>query len=186
MRRGFKAEAERLAASARESLGLGPRDKLDPWAYARSLGITVLDFNSLDLPPKDVAQLVEKDGESWSGLTLKEGGNFFVVLNPSQSAARQCSTLMHEVAHIRLGHRPAGVSLSGSGMMLLSDYPDDLEQEADWLAAALLLPRDALHHFRRSGWDRAAICDQFGVSTQLYDWRLRKTGVELQLRRRFG
>lgn len=184
MRRGFKAEAERLAASAREGLGLEPFAKLDPWDYTRSLGITVLEFSALNLPTKDANQLVVTDRESWSGLTLKEGGNFFVVVNPSESQARQCSTLMHEVSHIKLGHRPSGVTLSGSGMMLLSDYPDELEQEADWLSAALLLPRDALHHFRSQGWARLAICEHFGVSTQLYDWRVHKTGVEVQLRRR--
>lgn len=34
--------------------------------------------------------------------------------------------------------------MSSTGLLLLSDYSDDQEDEADWLAAALLLPRDAL------------------------------------------
>lgn len=185
MRRGFKAEAERLAGEAREQLGLGPRAPLDPWAYARSLGIVVLDFEGLDLPAAHRRQLLDIDPDSWSGLTLKdEEGDFFIIVNPVHGRPRQCSTLMHEVSHVRLKHVPGQVQLAVSGLMLLSDYPDEQEQEADWLAAALLLPRAALHFHRSRGWGVAEIRDYYGVSSDLCKWRLRMTGVDRQVPRR--
>lgn len=183
MRRGFKAEAERSALAAREQLGVGPMDPIDPWAYADMLGVIVLSFEDLGLEQKHVQQLLHKDPESWSGLTLKEGDRHFVLVNPTHTAARQVSTMMHEIAHIVLSHVPKQVDISAAGLMLLSDYPAEQEEEADWLAAAVLLPRDALCHFRRLSWTNAEICQHFGVSTQLCDWRLRMTGVDVQMKR---
>lgn len=184
MRRGFKAEAERISGLAREHLGLGPSSPLDPWAYAQMLGIVVLDFDSLGLPAAHRRQLLEVDPDSWSGLTLKdEALGYFVVLNPVHPRARQRSTLMHEISHVRLKHVPGQVQLAVSGLMLLSDYPDEQEQEADWLAGALLLPRTALHGYRTLGWGVAQICDHYGVSSELCEWRLRMTGVDRQVPR---
>lgn len=182
MRHGFKAEAERIAAQARSELGLKPLDAICPWAYAASLGVVVLEFANLSLAGKHRVQLTQVDGDSWSGLTLREEGRHFILLNPSHSRARQCSTLMHEIAHIKLKHVPGRVDISISGLMLLSDYPDDQEQEADWLSAAILLPRDALISWRGQGATIPAICEAYGISEQLCEWRLRMTGVDTQLR----
>lgn len=184
MRRGFKAEAERIALSVRQGLGLDAKAPVDPWVYAKTLGVIVLDFETLGLDAKHQRQLLEIDPESWDGLTLKEGNRHFVVVNPRDSRPRQCSTMMHELAHIHLRHVPKRVDISVSGLMLLSDYPAEQEDEADWLAAAILLPRDALWHFKTMGWSTSQICDAFGVSPQLCDWRLRTTGVNAQLYRR--
>lgn len=183
MRRGFKAEAERISASAREALGLAPSAPLSPWVYAEHLGVVVLDFDSLDLEASDYDQLVRMDPDSWSGLTLKVGKTYGIVINPAHGAGRQCSSLMHELSHILLKHVPARVEVSTTGLLLLSDYSDDQEDEADWLAAALLLPRESLLRARRSGHDNARISSDFGTSTQLCEWRLRMTGIDTQLRR---
>jgi hypothetical protein len=65
-------------------------------------------------------------------------------------------------------------------------YSDEQEQEADWHAAALLLPRDALVHHRSRGKTTLEIANHFGVSVALCEWRLRMTGVEIQIRRSHG
>ncbi|RYG86927.1 MAG: ImmA/IrrE family metallo-endopeptidase [Alphaproteobacteria bacterium] len=183
MRHGFKAEAERRAVAAREQLGVGPMDPIDPWVYAELLGVVVLSFEDLGLDQKHVEQLLQADPESWSGLTLRESGRHFVLVNPSHTIARQVSTMMHEIAHIVLNHVPKQVDISAAGLMLLSDYPADQEEEADWLAAAILLPREAMCHYRKLGWTSGQLCGHFGVSSQLCDWRLRMTGVDIQMRR---
>ena len=82
-------------------------------------------------------------------MTLKEQGVTAIIINPRHSRGRQSSTLMHELAHVMLKHVPVRVDVSASGMLLLSDYSEDAEAEADWLAAAMLLPRDALIRARR-------------------------------------
>lgn len=181
MRRGFKAEAERMAQKARADLGLEERSPLCPWTYATHLGIRILTFDELDLTGQYRRQLLDIDPDSWSGVTLRQDGKHYVVLNPRHVKSRQASTLMHEIAHIILPHLPGRVDVSVSGMMLLSEYSDDQEQEADWLSAAFLLPREALHHYRVMGWTSAAICERYGVSGPLCEWRLRMTGVDAQL-----
>lgn len=181
MRRGFKAEAERQAETARASLGLDAIAKLDPWVFAESLGAYVLGADELDLPEPHAIQLLERDPDSWSGMTLAEDGMLLVVLNSAQSKRRQAATLMHELAHSILDHTPASVQVSPAGLVLLSDYSDEQEEEADWLGGALLLPQVALLHHRKAGWSVAEIARHFGVSDDLCHWRCRMTGVEKRL-----
>lgn len=183
MRRGFKAQAERIGEQARAALGLDALFPLDPWVYAESLGIVALNIDDLGLSPKSLAQLLEKDSDSWSGMTLQESGLIGIVLNPSHSRARQATTLAHELAHHVLKHVPSHVNVSETGLMLLSEYSDEAESEADWLGGAMLLPRDALFVKRRSGLSAGEIALEYGTSEQLCEWRLRMTGVDIQLRR---
>lgn len=183
MRHGFKAQAERISEQARAALGLDALSPLDPWAYAQNLGVVILDIDQLEISPACRRQLLITDSDSWSGMTLREGDLVGIVLNTSHSHARQASTLSHEIAHYVLKHIPAHVDVSPTGMLLLSEYSDDAESEADWLAAALLLPRGALMLKRRAGKSVAEIATEFGTSEQLCEWRLRMTGVDVQLKR---
>jgi len=56
------------------------------------------------------------------------------------------------------------LEVSKTGVMLLSDYSDDQEQEADWHAGALLLPRNGLVHFRAQQRTPQDIAAHYGVS----------------------
>jgi Zn-dependent peptidase ImmA (M78 family) len=181
MRRGFKADAERRAVSARAELGLPPTGPLCPWIYAAHLGVLVFEARDLALPAEHMKQLLVRDPDSWSGMTLAEDGVHLVVLNSAQSRARRAATLMHEIAHISLDHAPSEVSVSPSGLVLLSDYSADQEDEADWLGGALLLPEPALLHHRGQGTPVGQIAAQYGVSEQLCTWRCRMTGVEKRM-----
>lgn len=181
MRRGFKAECERRAESARQMLGLAATDKLDPWAYAEMLEAYVLGADQLDIPAEHAAQLLERDPSSWSGMTLAEDGLLLIVLNTAHSKARQAATLSHELAHSILEHTPSSVQVSNTGLVLLSDYSDDQEEEADWLGGALLLPQVALLQHRSIGSTPSDIARHFGVSEDLAQWRCRMTGVKRRM-----
>lgn len=187
MRRGLKAQAERAAAAARKALGVGRLAPLDPWAYAAHIGAVVLDFHKLAISAPAKRQLLVVDGDSWSAMTIKEGSTTAIILNPSHKLPRQRSDLMHEVAHLELKHVPIRVEISKqTGMLLISDYSDEQELEADWHGAALLLPRDALAQHRSRRKAVSEIAEIYGVSEQLCEWRLRMTGVDVQLRRAYG
>jgi len=96
--------------------------------------------------------------------------------------------MMHEWAHIELRHKPNRVDRSDAGLLLLSDYPAEFEDEADWLAGAILAPRDGLMRFRTSGMTPDEIALHYGISIELTNWRLRMTGIEKQMyaRRQLG
>lgn len=172
-----------MSAQARQDLGLAPAARLDPWIYADHIGVVVLDLDVIELSVECRQRLLVADSESWSGMTLREDGVTAIVVNPSHSRGRQASTLMHELAHVILKHVPARVDVSTTGMLLLSDYSEDAEAEADWLAAAMLLPRDVLIARRRIGDSISAIAKEFCVSDSLCEWRVRMTGVDVQLKR---
>lgn len=183
MRHGFKTQAERLSSEARQALGLSAFAPLDPWSYAAHLGVLVLDFSDLKLSTACRERLLQTDAESWSGMTLREAGVTAIVINPSHARTRQCNTLMHELAHCILRHTPIRVDVSPTGLLLLTEYSEENEAEADWLAAAMLLPREALMRGRQRGEAAGEIALRFGVSRQLCEWRLRMTGVDVQIKR---
>jgi Zn-dependent peptidase ImmA (M78 family) len=116
-------------------------------------------------------------------MTLRIKDAVAIVLNPQHSKQRQASTLTHEISHVELRHVPTRVDLSPSGILLISEYAEDAEAEADWLSGAMLLPRDALLLHRANGVSPDEIASIYGVSRALCDWRLRMTGVDLQRRR---
>ena len=184
LRRGFKALAERNSASARDALGLTAVAPLDAWRYAEHLRVVVADFESLGLTPECVQQLIHVDSASWSAMTLFDRGIHLIVVNPAHAPTRKQSDLMHELAHIELGHAPTRVEVSATGLLLLSDYADDQEQEADWHAGALLLPRDGILQLLAQGSSVASIARYYGVSEALCEWRVRMTGCYKQMQRR--
>ncbi|CVI59236.1 MULTISPECIES: ImmA/IrrE family metallo-endopeptidase [Agrobacterium] len=182
MRRGFKTQSEKISHSVRQNLGLTALDKIDPTLFLRSLGFLV--WEPADVPgidPNHLAQLTVRDPDSWSGVTIREQGVTAIIINSAHPKTRQANTLIHEWAHIELRHKPNRVDRSQAGLLLLSDYPPDFEEEADWLAGAVLLPRDGLVHFKGRGLDHSDIAEHYGVSLELTNWRLRMTGVERQL-----
>jgi Zn-dependent peptidase ImmA (M78 family) len=183
VRHGFKAQSERTATTARTALGLKSDGPLDPWKYAAHLKVRVLEFRKLGLPPRTVRQLTVVDGDSWSAMTLRIEGASAIVINPAHALTRQRNDLMHELAHIELLHSPARVEVSETGLLLLSDYSDEQEQEADWLAGAMLLPREGLVRLRAARQSTEEIAAYYGVSEALCEWRLRMTGVDTQMRR---
>jgi IrrE N-terminal-like domain len=55
------------------------------------------------------------------------------------------------------------------------------EAEADWLAGALLVSRESALAWLRSGGDLPEGARHFGVSLELFTWRVNHTGVARQL-----
>ena len=183
LQRGFKAWCENVALQVRRDLTLIPTAALDPRLLASHLEIEVR--TPYDIPGLDRAclrRLVKEDPESWSAVTLSSGEKDLVLLNPVHSRGRQASDLMHELAHILLGHDPARVDVAEDGSLVLFTYDKDQEDEANWLAACLLLPRTALLEIRRAGEDLRTAAKEYGVSQVMLQYRLNVTGVEHQVR----
>ncbi|WP_244123846.1 MULTISPECIES: ImmA/IrrE family metallo-endopeptidase [Burkholderia] len=128
--------------------------------------------------------MLRNDGtpSCWSAVTLVVGEKTLVILNSSHSPARQASDLMHELAHRIRNHEPEQMSISSEGLMLLKAYDKEQEEEADWLAGVLLLPRDALVHVKRQGMTDEEVITNYGVSKRMYTYRVSMTGVSRQFR----
>lgn len=187
LRRGFKSWCENAARGYRRELGLAPIAPLDPRVLARHLGIKIWTPGDIpDLNPKDVHHLTVIARESWSAATLRNGGESLIIVNSGHALTRQNNSLAHEIGHIVLRHEPAKMYITSDGLMMMSEYNEGHEEEANWFAGAILVPRDALLDIARRGLTDRAAAERFGVSLALYQMRRNLTGVDVQLSRRRG
>lgn len=178
MRRGFKAEAERLAAKVRGEMGKRPSDPLDAVELARHVGTTVRCADELTSRAK-LEKLEEMQPGAFSACTLTVGNRHIVVYSPLASGGRKQSDIAHEVSHILLDHEVKSVETIGGVSFFTCDA--DEEQEANWLAGCLLLPRPLLYEAAKRGLDSAGIAEACNVSEPMAAFRLRTTGVTRQL-----
>jgi len=180
--RGFKAWAERTAHAIRAELGLSATDPLAPTALAEHLGVELRTPKEIPgLPKNALDQLLVRDHSGWSAVTVNNGGQSLVIYNPRRSKGRQASDITHELAHLILDHDPGTVVFSHDGQIAMRSFNQKQEDEANWLAWVLLLPRDALMACRRRGLDAEAIANAYGVTAVLVTFRLSTTGVDRQL-----
>jgi Zn-dependent peptidase ImmA (M78 family) len=183
--RGFKAWAERTATSIRTELGLAKTAPLEAARLAEHLDVVL--WTCADVPgitPDILQQLAVKDPWGWSAVTVAVQGRIIVVYNDRKSRGRQASDITHELAHVILSHEPATVILSESVDLSMRTFDQKQEDEANCLAWALLLPRDALFDARKSRLSVDTIATTFGVTETLVQYRLRMTGIDVQLQRR--
>jgi len=182
--RGFKAWAERTATSIRGELDLAANAPLPPARLAEYLDVTLWTCADVPgIPPDIVQQLTLKDPWGWSAVTVAVSGRIIVVYNDKKSPGRQASDITHELAHVILNHDPATVILSESIDLSMRTFDQKQEDEANCLAWALLLPRDALFVARKRRATKERIAEEFGVTEVLVEYRLRMTGVDVQLKR---
>jgi len=183
LERGFKSWAERTALSLRRELGLAGDSPLDPKRLAEYLEVQVWTPDDVpDLPIQLRNQLLLVDPGGWSAVSQFDEGHGVIIYNPRHSKGRQASDIMHELAHFILDHEQGTMIMSHDGSTVMRSYDRKQEDEANWLAWCLLLPRDALVRARRAGMTEAQIAERYAVSEQLVSFRLQMSGVDAQLR----
>lgn len=183
LERGFKARAERTSAGLRGELGLSLYEQLNPHQLAAYLEIKLLTPSEVPgMTDELLHQLLTVDPWGWSAVTIVQGDAALIIYNPRHSAGRQASDITHELAHIVLGHQPATMIMSPDGSLVMRSYDQKQEDEANWLAWAILLPREALLSMKRKRATVIDIATAFGVTETLVQYRLRITGIDSQLR----
>lgn len=181
MKRGFKAEAERLAAELRAGLGKPSHEPIDLQSIARHLDVDIVRADEL-IALSRLEELQEVQPDAFSAATFKIGnGKLVVVYNPLHSVGRTNSNVAHELAHILLSHDVRNIEIVGKYKFLTCD--SEQEEEADWLAGCLLLPRDLLYAEARRGLGAAEIAQKFKTSEPMARFRLNASGVLVQLAR---
>lgn len=182
MRRGFKAWAEREAATQRVALRLSREDPLPARQLAAHLQVVVIGPEQVPgVTPRLLSQLLRIDPSSWSAFTLVSTKCSLIVHNTSSSPARQESDLMHEMAHLLCKHKPVEVVGIDGLPFALRGYDAEHEEEARWLGACLQLPREALSWALRNGWCNADIATYYGASLDQVQYRRNMTGIDRQI-----
>jgi hypothetical protein len=180
-RYGFKAEAERLALSLRTELGLRAYGRLEPLQLAYHLAIPVVGLSSLtelsgstdDGVQAAAALLQGAEVKALSAVTVFRGDKRMIVLNDAHSEGRQASNLSHELSHAVLLHSPTP-ALDAFGCR---DWAADLEDEANFLGGALLIPAKAAWSIAKRRLDLETACQEYGCSVEMVRWRVNITGA---------
>lgn len=174
LRRGFKAEAKRLALEVRGELGVSVFAPMNPYALAELYGIEVFDLRHPSLPADAVQHFTGPRAASFSAALLSVGTGCVIIENHVHSWARRRSTMAHEMAHVLLEHE-FGLLLSDGGNCLSSNTV--IEQEAAELSGELLVPCDAARTAAFRGWTDASVARYFRVSMRMARWRMNVTGA---------
>jgi hypothetical protein len=178
----------------REFAGVTEEQPLDPFALADFARLLVIDFDSIEgLSPESREHLLGAAVDEWSGGACSRplpNGWRLVILNPAHGAQRNRATLMEEISHVFLGHKPNRLaaitndkspsrspenSNQSQGKLLARDYNQADEEAAYAVGAAALLPYGALRRLVMKGRSSHEIARQFRVSRQLAEYRIKVT-----------
>jgi Zn-dependent peptidase ImmA (M78 family) len=182
-RPGFKSEANATAAEIRAELGLTALDRLDPWALAEHLEVPVVPLSDYrDDAPGALRHFSEVEVDVFSAVTVFHGPRRTIVHNDAHSPGRQASNLAHELGHALLLHDPTP-ALDDRGCRR---WDQRIEDEAQWLAGALLLTEDAALSIVRRGIALHVAAERFGISEQMVSYRLNVTGARKRVARARG
>jgi hypothetical protein len=174
-RRGFKAEANRIAVRIRKQMGLSPAAPIDPAEICKRFDIQLIKLSSLDLR----SPFLGRSSSSFSAVTVPCGHLRAIVHNDSHHLYRQRSNICHELAHCFLGHE-CTPPLTEEGERA---HHSGIEAEANFLGGALLVPNEAALHILQSGLIHTAQ-SIYGVSQPMLHYRLRVSGAQTIHQRR--
>ena len=172
LRWGFKTEANAIAREIRHDLGVKLIDPFDPWALAKHLDIPLIPLSILRKDaPGPVAHFSRAERGAFSAMTVFCGARRVIVYNDAHTLGRQASDITHELSHALLQHPPSP-ALDHRGCR---KWKRDLEDEADWLAGALLISEEAALEIARTGMTVDVAVVSYGVSKAMVQWRLNMT-----------
>lgn len=169
------------ARGLREFAGLrSDEQRLDPLRLARFAKLLVVSFEEIEaLSPETVEHLLGQGKNAWSGgaasKTLPDGRKL-IILNPTHGKNRQNATLMEEICHVFLGHKPSRLAVetrNKDGQIIARDYNHAIEEEAYSTGAAALVPYTSLKRMVEAGRTSREIARHFYVSRALVEYRIK-------------
>jgi hypothetical protein len=154
---------------------------LDPFKLAKYAGLLVVSFDEIEtlLSKETLAELLGTGKNNWSGGAASKklpNGKKLIILNPTHAKTRHKATLMEEISHVFLGHKPSRLAIENRdkhGNTIARDYNADIEEEAYATGAAALVPYRALKHFVENGKTAAEIARHYNVSRALVEYRIK-------------
>ena len=114
-----RKEYELRALALRDFAGVASDEALDPFALAEFARLLVVDFEQIKgLSDESREHLLGPGTNEWSGGACSQplpNGWRLVILNPAHGAHRNRATLMEEVSHVFLGHKPNRLAIVEDG-----------------------------------------------------------------------
>ena len=178
--RDFLQWVERRGNDMRRLLSLAPLDVLNPYHLANKMQAHILSPHDVGgITDELLHQLLIEDPGGWSAGTVRlPNREILIVLNPTHPDTRKRATLMEELSHMQLNHRPTHIILI-KGILAFRCYRKTEETQAYWVGAAALVTQIILRHAQRNGIPREAVATRLGVSAPLVEFREKVTGIRL-------
>lgn len=169
-------DAERNGLKFRSDVGLDEDVALNPYELPPPTNVELVATRKalaelVDSSLVDV--LYEVHGRRWSGMTIPCDDDFVVVMNEWHAKTRRNATLMEELFHIRLQHKPSRVGMCPHTGLVKREFDRKMETEAYHSAAAALLPYSALKQRVQQGRSATSIGQDFVVSADLVRFRMK-------------
>ena len=170
------------ALGLREFAGLRRDDeRLDPFELARYAKLLVASFDQIEpfLSEETKSHLLGEGRDKWSGGACSQAmsdGRKLIVLNPTHGENRHNATLMEEICHVFLGHKPSRLAIENinkQGKPIARDYREADEEAAYSIGASALVPYSALSRFVAQGKTSREIARHFNVSRELVEYRMK-------------
>ncbi|MGI9034728.1 MAG: ImmA/IrrE family metallo-endopeptidase [Pyrinomonadaceae bacterium] len=170
------------AIGLREFAGLKTDDeRLNPFDLANYAKLLVVTFEQIEpfLTDETRNHLLNSGSDKWSGGACSQAlpdGRKLIVLNPTHGENRQNATLMEEVCHVFLGHRPSRLAIENinkHGKPIARDYRETDEEAAYSVGAAALVPYSSLRRMIDKGKTSREIARHFNVSRELVEYRMK-------------
>ena len=165
----------------REFAGLRRDDqRLDPFKLARYANLLVIPVDEVKgLSQETLDELLGTGKDKWSGGAASHklpNGQKLIILNPTHGKNRHNATLMEEICHVFLGHKPSRLAIQNrdkEGNVIARDYNATIEEEAYSTGAAALVPYHGLKKFVEEGKTSAQIARHYNVSRALVEYRIK-------------
>jgi Zn-dependent peptidase ImmA (M78 family) len=179
LKRGFKAEAERLSEYYRAELKLSKFDPIDAFALAKHLDIPIFTVKDLFLGNENHPIFFKmSDPASFSAVWMpNEDGDKIILHNHNHSSKRQQSNIMHELSHIIRGHEVPDDYAKLCMQLGLHYYNREHEEEAKYLGACLQISRPGLQWALKRNYTELQISEYFNASQEMVRFRLNTSGV---------
>lgn len=102
-------------------------------------------------------------------------GKHLIIYNPTHAATRYESNVMHELAHLLLGHQPIHFH-QVSGTIPVREYRTVDEKAAEYLEGCLQITARGLNWAFQRSMTLQEIAEHFGASIQMVRYRCNMTG----------
>lgn len=183
LKRGFKAEANRISLRLRANLRLAPHAPIDLMALAEHLGLTIVELTAFASEyPDAVRHLTVVEQGVFSAATVPfPNGRRVIVHNDTHSRVRQRANIAHEMSHMILGH-PFTLPIDATGCRTVDR---DIEDEANWLGPVILISNEAALHIVRECMDTETACARYDVSEPLLRMRINASGARIRVGREY-
>lgn len=182
LKRGFKAEAERISEQYRQKLGFSKFDPLDAFVLAKHLDIPVFSVDEAfagDLSSPHLPKL--HDTSKFSAFWMpNEDGDKIIIHNHYHSEKRQQSNIMHELAHIIRNHEIPEETAKLCFLLNLHYFNKEQEEEAKYLGACLQITRPGLQWALKQNYSPEQISNYYNASVEMVKFRLNTSGVLIQ------